>query len=276
MFSAGHFIFILISIIFIVAGTIFCRKKKPPVRKLLVVCLVIGLISEFFKVMNSIEIVPVVKPMVENGMLVYKETGAFTPYLEAEHFPFELCSYQIPFMFLALILKDRKWLKRLYAVMFTTCVVGGGIAVLLSSAAQGLTTVGDFLFSVEVWRAFLYHAMLIILGIYIGESDECDLHFKDVKWALIAIVVMDFATLYMNSMMSTPYYSGDTLVGVGNAINYFSSYNNPLAIVMSNKMQLFIYLIIRLGLALLLITLANLPLLRKDRKGKNASRQFEK
>ena len=62
-----------------------------------------------------------------NGKLVYEETGTYVPYLEAEHFPFEMCSYQILFMTLALVMKDRGWRKRLYALMYTTCIAGAGM-----------------------------------------------------------------------------------------------------------------------------------------------------
>ena len=195
----------------------------------------------------------------ETAQSFAEETGAFTPYLEAEHFPFELCSYQIVFIFLALELKNPKWRKRLYAVMYTTCIAGAGMGILFSSAAIGLTGIRDFVFSLQVWRAFLYHSMLVILGLYIGWCEECDVHFKDVKYSLISIILLDFITFHINSMMATPYYSGDTLVGVGNAINYFSSYNNPLGIVMADKTQWYVYLTIRFVLAVILITLINLP-----------------
>ena len=60
--------------------------------------------------------------------------------------------------------------------------------------------------------------------------------------------------------------------GVGNAINCFSSCGNPLGIVMSNKAQRFICLAIRFVLAVALMTLANPPLLRKEKKGRNETR----
>ncbi len=53
--------------------------------------------------------------------------------------------------------------------------------------------------------------------------------------------------------------------GVGNAVNYFSSYNNPLGIPMATKGQWLLYLLIRIALALILITLVQLPLRKKDR-----------
>jgi hypothetical protein len=119
------------------------------------------------------------------------------------------------------------------------------MGILLSSATIGRTELSDFLYSVEVWRAFLYHSMLVILGVYIGQSKECAIHFRDLKWTVLILLCLDFGSFYLNSMMATPYYQGDQLMGVGNVVNYFSSYNNPLGIVMSDKVQWFLYLLIR-------------------------------
>lgn len=268
MFSIGHLVFILMSLAVIGAAAGFLIRKKPPFRKVLLVCFILGLVSEVVKILSVIEIVPVVEPIVENGVLIYKETGAFTPYLEAEHLPFELCSFQIVFMFLALILRNDTYRKPLYALMYTTCIIGGFMAIFLSSAAPGLVTIRDFITNAGVWRAFLYHIMLVILGIYIGVSEECDVRFRDMKYTFAILVVLDFLSLYVNSIMSTPYYRGDVLMGVGNAVNYFSSYNNPLGIVMSAKAHWLIYLLIRLGAALAVIVLVNLPLLKKEKRSK--------
>ena len=250
------------------AVIVYLKKRQTPFDKVLKVCFGLAIVSEVTKILSNIEIVPVVKPVVENGVLVYKEIGSFTPYLEAEHLPFELCSLQILFLFLALVIKNKKILKPLYALMYTTCIIGGAMAIILSSEAPGRSTVADFACDLTVWRFFIYHIMLVALGVYIGISKECGIRFRDLKTTVALVMAMDFISLYMNSIMSTPYYSGNDLMGVGNAINYFSSYNNPLGIVMSTKGQWMIYLLIRLVLAVIIIALVNLPLLAKEKKEK--------
>ena len=270
MFTTGHFIFIAISAVLILSGLLFCLKKRPPLRTVLKVCMALALLSEVMKILTAIQIVPVTEPVVENGILVYRETGAFTPYLESEHLPFELCSYQIFFIFLALVLKNRKFLRILHATMFATCIIGGLLAIFLSSETIGRSTVQDFIGSSSVWRQFIYHSVLVVLGVYIGVSDEADLHFRDIRYSMISVAILYFISMYLNSMMATPYYSGDTLVGVGNVINYFSSYNNPLGIVMRDKTAWYIYLLICVAGFALLTLLVNLPLLIKDRKGVKA------
>ncbi|MBQ6560594.1 MAG: YwaF family protein [Erysipelotrichaceae bacterium] len=260
MFSTGHIIWIVISLILTIFGVLYCRRKRPSIDRLLKVCLLLGLISEVVKVLCVIEIVPVVKPVVENGVLVYQETRKYAPYIEAEHLPFELCTLQMPFMLLALTVKDEKWRKRIFALIYGTSIIGGVMALLLSSIAPEFATVKDFLLAPRAWQFFLYHAMIITEGIYIGMSEECELHFRDMKWMMLFVVVLDFATFYLNSIMTVPYYSGKELMGLAYPINYFSSYNNPLGIIVKEKWQWFIYLLIRIGIALVVTPLVFLPL----------------
>ena len=78
--------------------------------------------------------------------------------------------------------------------------------------------------------------------------------------ACASVKVKHRGLFYLNSMMSVPYYVGDNIVGLAYGINYFSSYNNPLGIVMSTKGQYFIYLLIRIVIALILIPIVYLPL----------------
>ena len=94
MFSAGHFFFIALSLLLTFAAIIYCRKKNPSLRSVLKVCLGLSLFSEATKILTAMEIVPVVEPVVKNGILIYQETGKYTPYLEMEHLPLELCSFQ--------------------------------------------------------------------------------------------------------------------------------------------------------------------------------------
>ena len=263
MFSTGHLIWIAVSIVLIIFGTACCIRKKPSLYRLISLCLLLGLISEAVKVLSAIELVPIVQQTVKDGVLVYEPTGAYTPYLQAEHLPFELCSLQLLFMFLSLVIRDEKKKHRIYSLMYGTSIIGGLMAVFLSSIAPEFTDVRSFLTSPRAWQFFLYHAMIIVEGIYIGISEEADLHFRDLKWMVALTLVLDCLSFYLNSMLSVPFYNGDRLMGIAYAINYFSSYNNPLGIVFREKWQWLLYLLVRIGLALLLIPVVYAPLLLK-------------
>lgn len=53
---------------------------------------------------------------------------------------------------------------------------------------------------------------------------------------------------------------------MGYAVNFFSSYANPLGIVITGKTGLLLYLLIRLVLATLLILLSFVPFALRDRR----------
>ena len=264
MFSPAHIAFILLSAALIAAGVLVIRRTRPSLDRLIKVCFVLGLISEAVKVFCVIEIMPVVEPVIENGMLVYRQTGAFAPYLQAEHLPLELCSLQLVFMLL--VIRRRSLKRKLLALMYATALVGGVIAILLSSIAPEFKTAAAFFSAPRAWQFFLYHAMIVTLGIAIGMDREYDLHFRDLRYALLGVLGLDFIIYYVNSIMSVPYYQGDTLMGIAYAVNYFSSYNNPLGIVMSSKAQYALYLLIRLVLAVVLIVLVFVPFAVRDKK----------
>ncbi len=266
MYSTGHIFFIVISLILIAFGVYMVKTRKPPIRKLLKMALLISVCLEVIKVFAIIRVVPVVELAVENGRIVYHQTGAFTPYMQGEHMPLDLCSLQIIFFFFALRAKSDKWKKIIYSAIYGTAIIGGVLAIFLSSIAPDYSTAGAFLLSPRAWEFFFYHVLIIVVAIAIAMDKECDLHFRDLKWMAVVTVALDFFSFYLNSIMSVPYYQGDELMGIGYAVNYFSTYNNPLGITMSNKEQYFIYLFIRIALAAVIIPLVYLPFLRRDKK----------
>ena len=72
MFSTGHFVFIVFSLALSAAAILWCRKNRPPLKSVLSVCLAIALVSKITKIFTAMQIVPVVEPAVENGMLIYR------------------------------------------------------------------------------------------------------------------------------------------------------------------------------------------------------------
>lgn len=266
MFSNGHCIFILISIVLIAAGLVICCRLKPSVDRLLRIALIAALALEVFKTLYVMEIVPVVEPFVENGVFGYREIGGFTAFLEAEHFPYELCSLQIVFMFFAIMVRSDTWKHRIYATIYGTALIGGTIALLLSSIAPDYDSTAAFLSSPRAWEFFLYHSLIIIVALYIGMSRECRLRFTDFVWMIITVTVLDIASFYINSLCSVPVYYGGHLVGVEYAVNYFSSYNDPLGIPMPEKWQHLAYLGVRVAVGIVLIPLVYSPFLLRERR----------
>ncbi|MBR5341742.1 MAG: YwaF family protein [Erysipelotrichaceae bacterium] len=272
MFSTGHLIWITICTILIVIGLYLYFHFRFSLRKVLFFSLIAGFVSEVIKLFCVSEIVPMVDPYIVNSngnlALEWLPSGEYTPYLPLEHLPLELCSLYLPFMLLCLVIKDETWKKRLYALMFASGTIGGFMGIVLSSIAGKYSSPLEFFTSIRAWQFFLYHAMIVAVSLYIGFSEEGDLHFSDCKKAICALLILDLPTFYLNSLFSSEVYVNDKIVGVTHRINFFSSYVNPLGLVLTEKWQWILYLIIRAILALILVLILY-SLLRFKKRGKH-------
>ena len=259
MFSTGHVLWIAISSVLIIFGAAACFRLRPTLYRVFSLCLLFGFVSEVIKVFSVAEIVPLVDPVIvtENGeaVLSWEPIGQYVPYLAKEHLPLELCSLYLLFMLLALILKDEKWKRRLYALMYTSGTIGGLMGIVLASITQYFTTASSYFSSPRVWQYFLYHAMIVTVSIYLGFGGESGLRFSDWKTAACEVIVLDLPSFYLNSLLSSEVYVQDKVVGVSHYINFFSSYLNPLGLVLKEKWQWIAYLGVRLVIATALIVL---------------------
>ena len=267
LFSTGHLIWIAVSAALIAGGLAYCLRRKPPLRRVLTACLALGAASEVVKVFSVAEIVPMVDPVIAESaggaVIGWAPTGQYTPYLAMEHLPLELCSLYLFFTLFALAVRDGKWKKRLYAVMFATGTLGGLMGIALSSIAADYPTAGAFFSSVRAWQFFLYHSMIVTVSLYLGLSGESGLVFSDWKKAVLGLLLLDLPTFYLNSVFSSEVYVHDKVAGVTHRINFFSSYVNPLGLVLTEKRQWIAYLIVRAACAVAAVVLLYLPLGRK-------------
>jgi hypothetical protein len=263
VFRAGHIAFIFISFVLIAVGLFVTRRIKPTIDQLIRVFLPLALVCETFKLLWIIEIVPIVDVVVEGGQLVYHETGAFSPYLMTQHLPIELCSLQMVFMFLSLVVKDPMWKRRLHALVYGTALAGGLLAIFLSSIAPDFETAGEFLTSPFAWEFYIYHAMIVVLALYIGLDKECDLRFADFRFPAMILVFLDLLSFYMNSILSVPVFSGGEVKGLAYALNFFSSYDDPLGLTLATKSQYLLYLVVRYVVGTGFFVLMYVPLLKR-------------
>lgn len=255
MFSAGHLMWICISLCLIAGGTVACRIRKPREDSLLKVCLAIGVLSEAVKLFSVIRILPMVEVAVEGGALEYVRAGQYTPYLEMADLPFELCSLQIVFIPIMLFSKTPAWRSRLRALIYVTGVIGGLMGIVLAQVTVDYSTVRAYFTSPRIWQFFLYHSMVVTLGIYMGFGPDSDVSLRRFRSTMGLLLMMDIPTFYLNSIFSQPVYEAGKPTGILYRTNFFSSYVNPLGLALAEKWQWLLYLLIRLGLASALIAL---------------------
>ena len=249
----------------IAIGVFVCKKNKWPLDKVIKVCFFIAVICEIIKVLTVIQILPIVQETIENGEIVYKETGRYSPFIEFTHLPFELCSLQIVFMFLYLVIKDEVWKKRIIALIYGTAFMGSVLAIFVSSIAGDFNTIRESLTSVRAWEFYIYHSMLAVVAILIATDGKYTLKFKEFKWTCLMLWIIDNFSFYINSILSEPVYRDGKLIGLSSSVNFFSSFQSPLGITISNKEQYLLYLISRILTGLVIITIIYLPLLKRKR-----------
>lgn len=272
MFSAGHLIWIGISLVLILLGCAAIRVFRPSQERLLKVCLGVGAASEAVKVLSVTQILPMVEPRLQSGGgLTYAPTGQVTPYMEMAHLPLELCSLMIVFIAAALMMKDGPRRERLLTLMYITGVSGGVLGILLAYITADFVTVADYFASPRVWQYFLYHAMVVTLGLCLGFGRRTEFSLRSVRQTVIWLAALDLPTFYLNSVFSQPVYADGKPVGIVYRVNFFSSYVNPLGLVLTEKWQWLAYLIIRMiaamGMVALLLWAASLSGGRSRRGG---------
>gem|GEM_PF-449326 len=254
MFSAGHLIWMGISFVLIAAGFTAVSVLKPSLERLLKVCLCAGVLSEAVKVLSVTQILPMVGLRFEQGTgPVLAETGQFTPYMEMAHLPLELCSLMLFFMAAALAMKNGPWRRRLLTLMFVSGVIGGVLGIVFAYITADYGSIADYFSSVRVWQFFLYHSMTVTLGLCLGFGPYLQLSPDAFRETMAGIVALDLPTFYLNSVFSQPVYEGGKPVGIVYRTNFFSSYVNPLGLVLKEKQQWLVYLGIRLLAAMLLV-----------------------
>lgn len=249
MFTIPHFIWLFISIAIVCVTLYFVLKKKPKLDKVLTVCCIVCIISEFFKVFTQIKMIP-------------DMNGNYYPYLSRAHLPFHLCSIQIFFIFYAKFAKESNAKNNLLAFMYPTCLLGAIMAILMPSIFSGGAE--DAFTSALSYQYFGYHMMLIVLGIYIPLCKEVKIEKKNYWISVCMLLVLGFVSIYLNSMFSTVEFEGaDTYEHV---VNFFFTFKNPIGLKLTEVWHWYLYLIVIFALVLGLFALCYLPYFKKKKE----------
>ena len=253
MFSTGHLLWIGISLVLITGGTLMCLRRRPAEDHFLKICLAIGVLSEAVKLFSVMRILPMVDITVNGAALDYTYAGQYTPYLEMADLPLELCSLQIAFLVAMLLVKKPEWRSRLRALMYVTGVIGGTLGIVLAEVTVDYTAVAEYFTSPRIYQFFLYHSMVVTLGLYMGFGPDSDVSLRRFRGTMGLLLALDVPTFYLNSVFSQPVYVAGKPEGIVYRTNFFSSYVNPVGLVLTQRWQWLAYLAIRLVLAASLI-----------------------
>jgi uncharacterized membrane protein YwaF len=229
-------------------------KKRPGLSKVLSSALIVALVSELTKIVGVVELVP-----SSNGELLQ-------PYLPLNHLPLHFCSIQIILIAAAKFTGNEKTRESLLAFMAPTCVIGGLFALLMPSIFTTTISVEQAFTSPVSYQFFIFHSMIIALGLIITRSGEIEWSVKHFRNTTLTVFLLGFVSIYLNSMFASPTYVDGELASVDFWTNFFFTYRNPLGIKISELWQWYLYLIILALLATLLLYLFHLPLIRKKKR----------
>lgn len=253
MFGLSHFILIGCSCLLSVLLILFIRKKHIPLIKVLTAACIICVVSEITKILTMLQTVPSL-----DGSMMYL-------YIDIRHLPLHLCSIQIILIFFVRFTGNQKLREQLLAFMYPVCVLGGLFALALPTYLTGMTPLEIFT-SPRVYQYFLFHVMLITLGVYIATSGDVRFRVKHIFSSLGILGLLGFSSLYFNSMFASPVYKSGQLVSVEYMPNYFFTQAVPISIPLTEKWHWFAWWGIILFLAFTLFFLCYLPVILRDRK----------
>lgn len=259
MYTLPHFIWLAVCIVFITVSTVLLRKYTPPFKKVMSWACMAAVLSELVKTFSVIQLVP-----SADGAKSYV-------FLDTTNLPLHLCSIQIIFIFYSRFAKDGKLKEILHAFMYPTCTIGAFIAVLLPSIFSGGVTFSEAFLSGHPYEYFLYHSVLVILGLHIYYTHKDALRPKHYFTTMGALGALAFVSLYLNSMFADPVYENGTLVSVENTNNFFFTYRFVIDLGFTEIWHWYIYLAAIFALACLLVALFYIPVFVRYFKAKKQS-----
>lgn len=261
MFTINHFIWLGICVVLVAAAMILLGKTKPDLTRVLNVCCAVGVISELIKTFSMMQMVP-----SADGTRMYL-------YIEMSHMPLHLCSLQIILIFFVRFAKESRFKEIILAFMYPSCVLGAVMALAMPSIFSTSISVDQAFTHPLAYQFFLYHTMLIVLGLYIFTSKQVDIRPKHYRSTLGVLAVLAFVSLYLNSMFAIPVYNSQDLVSVEYSPNFFFTYRTPIGIKLTEMWHWYVYLAIIFALAVSLIALFYIPVIARSKK-KNAAIGF--
>ncbi len=255
MFSIYHFIWLAVCIVFMAVCFLLIKKFKPDFRTILNAALAISILSEITKILSAIEMIPL------------SDGSGYVPYLELNHLPLHLCSIQIMFIiYVRFSSKGSRFRHIILTFMYAACVVGATAALMMPSIFSTTLTPEESFTHPMAYQFFLFHAMLIVLGVCIYRSEEVGLVPKDYLTTMITIVLFAVVSVYANSIFAMPEYENGALVSIDNHTNFFFSYVPPIPVALTSVGQWVLYLAVLFLAAAVLVAIAYIPVFVRARR----------
>ena len=257
MFTWRHIVWLVIcAVIIFISVRVYC-KKRPNLNSVLTIAIVIAFACEIVKIITNTKLVP-----SQSGELMF-------PYITLNHLPLHFCAIQVFLILAARFTKNDKFKENLLAFMAPTCVIGAVFAILLPSIYTAPNSVREAFTSPSSYRFFVYHSMLIAIGLIIICSNNVKWSMKHFRNTTLVVYLFGFTSIYLNSLLASPTYIDGKLVSVDFAPNFFFTNQTPIGIKLTQTWQWQLYLAILAVLIPLLLYLFHLPLVLRQKRESN-------
>lgn len=259
MYTLQHFIWLALCFVIIILSIILLKKYKPSLRQVLTIACVVAVVSEIIKTFSLMQLVP------------SSDGTRFYPYIELENVPLHLCSVQIVLIFMTRFMKESNKRTTILAFMYPTTIVGAFAAIMIPTVFTKHVPVGNAFTHVMAYQFFLYHAMLIILGIYIVMSKEVKIEKKHFISSFIILFGLSFISLYVNSIFANVRYVNGEVVSIDYVGNFFFTYETPIGIRFTKIWHWYLYYSILFSIATMFLFVFFLPFFgnKKSQKSTN-------
>lgn len=247
MFSFQHIIWLSISITGIIVASRLLLARHIPLEQVLTAACALAAISEIVKILSNIQMVPTA------------DGTALHLFMEWRHLPFHLCSIQIFLIFYARFAENGRRRTTVLAFMYPTCIAGAVAALLLPSIfTNGIAPDQAFTHPVA-YQFFIYHSMLVVLGVHIARSGEAGITARHFRSTLALLYAFGFISIYLNSAFAYPTYAGTALRSVENTPNFFFTFRTPIGLALTEIWQWYAYAAILAVLAFAVVGVFYLP-----------------
>lgn len=259
MFTLNHFIWLAVCLIVITTSVILLRKYKPGLKWVLTAACIVSAVSELVKTFSLMKLIP-----SADGTMFY-------PYIELENVPFHLCSIQIILIFMTRFMKESSKRTTILAFMYPTTIVGAFAAIMIPTVFTKHVPVENAFTHIMAYQFFLYHAMLIILGIYIVMSKEVKIEKKHFISSFLILFALSFISLYVNSIFANVRYVNGEVVSIDYVGNFFFTYETPIGIRFTKIWHWYLYYIILFSIATMFLFIFFLPFFGSKKSQKNTN-----
>lgn len=232
MFTINHFIWLAISLVLIIISLALLNKYKPELEKVLTVACIGAILSEFTRAFSLMHLIP-----STDGTMM-------TPFVELHNLPFHLCSVQVLLIFFTRFAKKGPVRTAILAFMYPTCAAGAFIALFIPIIFTDDIEVSQAFTHPIAYQYFLWHSMLIVLGVYIAISKQVDIQRKHCLSTIGILFGMAMISIYLNSWLAMPTYRNGEVVSVDYTPNFFFTYKPPIPFKFTEIWQWYIYFLI--------------------------------